>query len=304
MTTINTIEDLIQLLDEKPEWLEEVRKRVLTRDVLELPDKVDRLSESVERLSRVVENFVASTNERFNATDNAIASMNERFDATDNAIASMNERFDATDSAIASMNERFDATDNAIASMNERFDATDNAIASMNERFDATDSAIASMNERFDATDNAIASMRNDIGILKAGHARTTVLRATTAITDVMGLERVRDLAYDDLRALTLAVDTSDIAANIILSFRQADLVMEATNQAGETCYVAVEISYTVDDRDADRAIRNAAFLTRFTGCPAHPVVAGVHQDKRIESRIESGEVFWHQLEARDLEVE
>ena len=262
MTTINTIEDLIQLLDEKPEWLEEVRKRVLTRDVLELPDKVDRLSESVERLSRVVENFVASTNERFNATDSTLATINERFNATDNAIASMNERFDATDNALASMNERFDATD------------------------------------------NAIASMRNDIGILKAGHARTTVLRATTAITDVMGLERVRDLAYDDLRALTLAVDTSDIPANIILSFRQADLVMEATDQSGETCYVAVEIPYTADDRDTDRAIRNADFLTRFTGCPAHPVVAGVHRDYRIESRIESGEVFWHQLEARDLEVE
>ena len=290
MTTINTIEDLLKLLDEKPEWLEELRSRILTRDLLELPDRVDRLSESIDRLSQVVENFVAATNERFNATDNALAATNERFNATDNALAAMNERFDATDNALAAMNERFDATDNVLAAMNERFDATDNALAAMNERFDATD--------------NAIAAMRNDIGILKAGHARTSVLGATTAVTDGIGLERVRDLTYDDLRALTLAADTSDIPANVILSFRQADLVMEATNQAGETCYVAVEISYTADERDTDRAIRNAAFLTRFTGCPAHPVIAGVHQDHRTESRIESGEVFWHQLESRDLEVE
>ena len=220
MTTINTIEDLIQLLDEKPEWLEEVRKRVLTRDVLELPDRVDRLSESVERLSRVVEDFVAATN------------------------------------------------------------------------------------RRFDATDNALAAIRNDIGILKAGHARTSALSHSYTIARQLGLKRVRNLTDEDLWDMTDIVDVSDIPGNQIDSFHLADLVIEATDSSGETCYVAVEISYTADDRDTERAIRNAAFLTRFTGCPAHPVVAGVHQDNRIVSRIESGEVFWHQLESRDLEVE
>jgi hypothetical protein len=184
--------------------------------------------------------------------------------------------------------------------LSERVDRLSETVNRLSQ---VVESFVEATNRRFNATDNALATIRNDIGILKAGHARNSVLGATTAITDAMGLDRVRDLTYDDLRALTLAADTSDIPTNIILSFRQADLVMEAADQAGETCYVAVEISYTADHRDTDRALRNADFLTRFTGHTAYAVVAGVHRDDRVEQLSATGQVFWRQLESRDLEV-
>ena len=38
MTNINTIEDLISLLDENPEWAEALRARLLTRQLMELPE--------------------------------------------------------------------------------------------------------------------------------------------------------------------------------------------------------------------------------------------------------------------------
>ena len=53
MTTINNIEDLVRVLDEHPEWLEAVRARLLTRELLELPHTVARLD---ERLARIEEN--------------------------------------------------------------------------------------------------------------------------------------------------------------------------------------------------------------------------------------------------------
>ena len=37
MSTINTMEDPIQVLDEHPEWLEALRARLLTRELLDLP---------------------------------------------------------------------------------------------------------------------------------------------------------------------------------------------------------------------------------------------------------------------------
>ena len=39
MTTFNTIEELIQILDENPHWLEALRARLLTRELLELPQR-------------------------------------------------------------------------------------------------------------------------------------------------------------------------------------------------------------------------------------------------------------------------
>ena len=38
MATIDTISDLMRVLDTHPEWLEAMRARLLTSDVLEMPD--------------------------------------------------------------------------------------------------------------------------------------------------------------------------------------------------------------------------------------------------------------------------
>ncbi|MCE2501683.1 MAG: hypothetical protein J4G13_12615 [Dehalococcoidia bacterium] len=53
MTIINTIDDLVRILDEHPEWLEAVQARLLTRELLELPQTVAQLD---ERLARIEEN--------------------------------------------------------------------------------------------------------------------------------------------------------------------------------------------------------------------------------------------------------
>ena len=49
MTTINTMEDLIRLLDENPEWLEALRSRLLTRELLEMPQTLARFIETTNR---------------------------------------------------------------------------------------------------------------------------------------------------------------------------------------------------------------------------------------------------------------
>ena len=60
MTTINNIEDLVRILDEHPEWLEAVRTRLLTRELLELPQTVAELVATVNELA----NELRATNRR------------------------------------------------------------------------------------------------------------------------------------------------------------------------------------------------------------------------------------------------
>ena len=100
------------------------------------------------------------------------------------------------------------------------------------------------------------------------------------------------------------AADTAGISVGDLRSFRVADLLLEATAQDGEICYVAVEISYTANGRDTDRAIRNAEYLRRFTGRRSFAVVSGLHQDDRIRDHIESGKLHWHQLTPEQLDAE
>ena len=81
-------------------------------------------------------------------------------------------------------------------------------------------------------------------------------------------------------------------------SFRNADLVTLATDGTGAR-YIAMEVSFTADLRDCDRAVRNARLIESFTGNPAQAAVASVRNDRQATEAVESGDVYWHQLEDR-----
>ena len=231
MTTINTIEDLVRLLDEHPQWLDAVRARVLTRELIELPQTLAR--------------FAAGTNEHF-------------------------------------------------AEVDQRFDRVDQRI----------DKVEGEMNERFDKVEGDISGLRDDIAPLKGAHVRSAAVREAGLIAEDMGFALVRTLTSEQVRILSRSESTADISAGDLRSFRRADLIMEVTDGEGETCYVAVEISFPANGRDTTRAVRNAGFLTAFTGKRSVAAVAGLRRDDRIDESIESGEVFWHQLDPSDLEAE
>ena len=64
MTTINDIADLVRILDEKPEWLAEIRTRVLSRELLDLPEEFARFVAEVRQ-------FIAATDRRLTALEAA-----------------------------------------------------------------------------------------------------------------------------------------------------------------------------------------------------------------------------------------
>ena len=51
MVTIRTTEDFIKAMDENPEWLEAVRSRLLTRELLNLPRRFEELSVFVRQMA-------------------------------------------------------------------------------------------------------------------------------------------------------------------------------------------------------------------------------------------------------------
>ena len=151
--------------------------------------------------------------------------------------------------------------------------------------------------EQKDFNSNTLARldrMEGDSGTLKGHWARNTAVSDAAGIAHDMGLEFVRTLTPSDLMELAgdqLEQDTGR-------SFRRADLVIEAIKD-GATEYAALEVSYTADQRDSGRAIRNAGLLTRFTGRKATAGVASVRNTHEVEQLVESGELYWHPLEDR-----
>ena len=234
-TTIDTIEDLIRILDDNPEWLEAVRSRLLTRELLDMP--------------RTLALFMETTNKRFDEVDKRFGGVDEKFDEVD-------------------------------------------------RRFDEVD-------KRFDRVEGRLDRVESRLGILMGAHARNQALREIPIAIVELGIgECRRVLELTEVVALTIDADTTGISSGDLASFRRADAIADVVDRHGESCYVAVEISYTADDRDTGRALRNADYMTRFTGRRTHAAIMAVQIDDRISDVVESGSVPWHRLDPQLLEAE
>ena len=250
MTTVNTIEDLIRILDEHPEWNEALRSRMLSRELLELPQAFAEFAESTERRQATLETtlaqFVASTHERLTALETSMADLQ------------------------TTLAEFVANTDRRLL-----------ALETGQTRLDARLAPIA------------------------ASHARDGALRMVARIVRVVGCRQYRVLDLGDVLNMIDDADTTGIPANELTSFENADIIIEATRRdTGESHYIAVEASYTGSWRDVDRATRNAGYLTRFTGRPAHAVVASQRIRPGIERLVERGEVHWAEILQKELETE
>ena len=138
-----------------------------------------------------------------------------------------------------------------------------------------------------------------DMSSLKGDYARTRTLQDARGIAADLGLEYVRTLSNDDLNGMA----ENNLDRDVLRSFRNADLVIEATDGT-DTRFIAMEISFTTDQRDCSRAIRNAELITRFTGKPAQATIASVRNDQAAAAAVESGAVYWHPLEDRTPDPE
>ena len=228
-TDIGTIEDLVRVLDDNPEWLEALRARLLTRELLEMPNALAQ--------------FAAETDRRFAGVDHSLA----------------------------------------------QFAAE-------------TDRQFAEVNRRLDGNDRSIRRLEDNVAILKGAHARNVAQRDYGWMTRSMGLQPMRLLPVDEVDELALKLRETGVSRSDLESFRKADMIIEAADADGETVYVAVEVSFTVDERDTGRAMRNARYLTQITGKPARAAVIGSTLDDRIRALIASGEVYWHPFSDKDMQ--
>ena len=172
-----------------------------------------------------------------------------------------------------------------------KFDAFVEEQTTQNEKFDAFVEEQRTTHANLDAR---LDRMEGDTGTIKGDFARTRTVQDARNIAYDMGLEFVRTLSSDELREMAGNALPRDVGR----SFRNADLVIEATDGT-DTRYIAMEVSFTADRRDCDRATRNAGLITRFTGKSAQAAVASVRNDRDAAEAVESGAVYWHPLEDR-----
>ena len=181
------------------------------------------------------------------------------------------------------------------------------------QRFEDISDRLAGLDDRVAGVDRRVTRLDRDFGRFRGQYARDTVER--NAVSIVIELDEARTLGIDEntvkvlsrdhLQALAKAYGPDRVAAiprGDRGSYYETDLAIEVQKYDGSVCYIAVQASFTCDDRDTTRAATNAGLLRRFTGKDAWAVIAGVRVDRRIQHIIDSGEVFFYQMEDRDVQ--
>ena len=269
MATAITLQDIMDAIDAEPEMLDALRTRLLTREMLEFPEKFAAFQASTAAFQASTAAFHASAAEFQNST-----------------LAFQKSTTEFRNSTLAFQKSMLEFK----ASMLEFKDATEKRFDDMDRRFDGMDRRFAHLDIQVNRLNGWVASL--------SGSAMAAV------IVRRMGYRNMRALKRDELVEMTHVCDTTGIRPGDLDSFVLADAVAEVADGEGKTSYVAMEFSYTARKRDAARAIRNAVFLARFTGFPALAAVAGIQMADEIRDEVDAGDVFWHELPMRVMQPE
>ena len=250
-----TIQDIIDAIDSEPEMLEALRARLLSRELLELPERFAEFQSAT-----LV--FQAKT------------------------LEFQSFMLDFRKSTLEFQDSMLEFKANTL-----EFQANTLEFQKSMLEFQA------SANRQF-------TELRTDVGILKGWMASENGLKEVPIIARLMGYRSKRLLERLDLFDMADGADTSGISRGDLDSFIRADAVAEMTDGEGRTQYLAIEFSFTAQKRDVERAVRNADYITRFTGDPASAAVAGMRMADEIRDAVDSGDVFWHELPATIMQVE
>ena len=177
---------------------------------------------------------------------------------------------------------------------NERVDGFIAHQEQFNERVDGFIAHQEQFNERVDAR---FDRMEGDFSYFKNRFSESQVVEKAATIALAMGCTLERVVGNSELAQMCRHTDAGALRRGDLVSFTLADLVLEVSDEQDGRQFIAVEISYTADRRDTDRARRNADYITRFTGQPALAVVASARNDQVTQSLIDEGIVSWYQLE-------
>ena len=274
MAIINTEADFLRALSDHPEWKASVRAQILGEELLQLPVQFQAFVQRQQQFNDRMQEFVEQQRE-----------FNDRMQGFVEQQQGFNDRMQGFVEQQQGFNERQQGFNDRMQGFVEQQQGFNDRQQGFNDRFEA----------RMDR-------IEDDISVVKGGHARSRGVEAAPDIADDLSLEYVRTLSRVELVTISRALTDSDITTGDRRSFRDADLMIEAADGA-TTVYVAVEISYTADRRDSDRAERNARYLAQHMNLPAHAAVASVRNDRELQDLIDAGNIHWHQLAERDLQA-
>ena len=241
--------------------------------------------------------FIESSERASEARDSRVDSFSELVDSFSGLIDAVSARMDASDVHVDAVIKMEAAAEGVIDVVNQGLTEWMTKLESFEGKVDGIQSMFEELGAKFDG-------VRDDLGLVKGGHARSAMVNNLPRIAAEFGFQYIAAMPQTTVMEFANMARALGEEKSQVDSFRNADMVMHVLDDKGQPAYVAIEASFTVDSNDINRAVRNAGYLTRFTGLPAFPVVAGVAVMPEAQEEVDTEKVFLYKISPRELQSE
>lgn len=258
MTTINTLQDLNRALIENPEWRAEIRRTLLTEELLELPQRFAEYTNATDRrLDDLTQNMTVLT-QRVDVLTQRVDKLTQRMDE-------LTQRF--SDYAEAT-NKRFDDMDRKFEALKEQAVATNRRLDRLETRQDKMwgDWIEAKLPQKMPAIVSRVFDVRRPYTVLSARYGAASF--------------RGRQFEEEVSNAADAGVITDDDETRLLVT----DLIVRSQRKSDRsTLWFAVEASGVINRDDVERARQSADAIQKVYSQDAIALVYGY--DIRDEER-------------------
>jgi len=222
--TVQDFEDLLRLLDERPEWLEALRQRVFTSELAEVPRLMREIAESQARTQQVLEAFGRRLDQREQQIDELAQLMKQlalRVDEIARQLEQLTRRVDA-------LGERVDQLAQRIDQLTQRVNEIAEQLAQLTRRVDALGERVDQLTQRVDEIAEQLAQLTRRVDAL-AERVDQLTQRVDEIAEQLAQLTRRVDALAERVDQLTQRVD--EIAEQLAQLTRRVDALAERVDQ-------------------------------------------------------------------------
>jgi hypothetical protein len=273
--TVDDFHDFIRLIETRPEWRTELRRLVLTDELLAVPEQLTELRARSEQQFIALSEAQQRTETQVATLTGQVTTLTEAQQRTEvrlEALAEAQQRTEARLTALAEAQQRTEVRLEALAEAQQRTEVRLEALAEAQQR---TETQVATLTVQVTALTRTVQTLVDDVGELK-GQNLEAAYRSKGHTYFSRLLLRPHVLTPDELTALI--EDARDSGALSEVDARQlydTDLVVRGRRLGdGTEVFLVVEVSWGVGPYNVERAAERAVLLSH-TGLTAIAVVAG-----------------------------
>ena len=260
MTTVNDFTDILRIIREQPEWGDALRSALLSKEVLEMPQRLAALTVAFTE-------FAENTNKRLAALESNVAELKDGQTRLEGDVAGLKDGQARLEGDVAELKDGQARLESDVAGLKDGQARLEGDVAELKDGQARLEGDVARLEGR-------VGNLRGNSYEQKIGNIISSIMSERMNLL-VRVLKRANldddseffDLLHDAQRRGIISRQERDAAGN-------ADIVLQERRQPRDTAaYIVIEVSTTVASDDIARSAERAAILQRATGTRTIPVV-------------------------------